>query len=101
MSDDKHRWMGPEHHAIFGVLRKNRGLIVGIASVAIVAAALLIVIPYLGRQQIELLEKRVPAGSGRTGVILSGGNVDLESLPPWTGTSAAFPGAWPRHSSSE
>ena len=30
-----------------------------------------------------LLEKRIPPDSRRIGVILSGGNVDLESLPPW------------------
>ena len=34
-----------------------------------------------------LLEKKIPAGAGKIGVILSGGNVDLESLPPWTAAS--------------
>ncbi len=34
-----------------------------------------------------LLEKRIPPDSRRIGVILSGGNVDLESLPPWTAAS--------------
>jgi threonine dehydratase len=34
-----------------------------------------------------LLEKRIPSGAGRIGVILSGGNVDLESLPPWSDAS--------------
>lgn len=29
-----------------------------------------------------LLEKKIPA-AGRVGVILSGGNVDLDSLPEW------------------
>ena len=28
-----------------------------------------------------LLERRIPSGAGRIGVILSGGNIDLESLP--------------------
>jgi threonine dehydratase len=32
-----------------------------------------------------MLEKKITAAAGRIGVILSGGNVDLESLPPWTG----------------
>jgi threonine dehydratase len=36
-----------------------------------------------------LLEKKVPQGAKRIGVILSGGNVDLESLPPWSRTSAS------------
>ncbi len=31
-----------------------------------------------------LLEKRIPADARRIGIILSGGNVDLESLPPWS-----------------
>jgi len=30
-----------------------------------------------------LLENRVQPAGGRVGVILSGGNVDLESLPAW------------------
>jgi threonine dehydratase len=30
-----------------------------------------------------LLENRVESAGRRIGVILSGGNVDLESLPPW------------------
>ena len=34
-----------------------------------------------------LLEKKVPAEAKRIGVILSGGNVDLESLPPWPAAS--------------
>ena len=34
-----------------------------------------------------LLEEKFSTGSGRVGVILSGGNVDLESLPPWSGAS--------------
>ncbi len=34
-----------------------------------------------------LLEKKVPQGAKKIGVILSGGNVDLESLPPWTAAS--------------
>ncbi len=34
-----------------------------------------------------LLEKKIP-GAGRVGVILSGGNVDLESLPDWPERSA-------------
>jgi len=29
-----------------------------------------------------LLEEKIP-GAGRVGVILSGGNVDLDSLPEW------------------
>ncbi len=32
-----------------------------------------------------LLENKIPTGAGKIGVILSGGNVDLESLPPWSG----------------
>ena len=32
-----------------------------------------------------LLEQRAPSSAGRVGVILSGGNVDLQSLPNWTG----------------
>ena len=35
-----------------------------------------------------LLENRIPGGAGRIGVILSGGNVDLESLPPWSADPA-------------
>jgi threonine dehydratase len=31
-----------------------------------------------------LLEKQIPAPARSVGVILSGGNVDLESLPPWS-----------------
>jgi threonine dehydratase len=34
-----------------------------------------------------LLDQRIPPGARRTGVILSGGNVDLESLPPWSAAS--------------
>ena len=34
-----------------------------------------------------LLEKKISSDSRRIGVILSGGNVDLESLPPWTAAS--------------
>ena len=32
-----------------------------------------------------LLENKIPTGAWKIGVILSGGNVDLESLPPWSG----------------
>ena len=35
-----------------------------------------------------LLEKRIPSSAERIGVILSGGNVDLESLPAWSDIGA-------------
>ena len=52
------RFPGPEHRAIFGVLGSNRLLTVALAAVALAEAGLLLLIPYLGRQQIEVLEAR-------------------------------------------
>ena len=43
-----------------------------------------------------LLERRLDPGGRRIGLVLSGGNVDLESLPPWSEIDmAAFEGAGP------
>ncbi len=43
-----------------------------------------------------LLERRIEPGRRRVGLILSGGNIDLESLPPWSEIDmAAFEGAGP------
>jgi len=59
VSSVPHRgFTGPEHRAIFGVLWTNRLLAAAVAAVTLAEAGLLLLIPYLGRQQIEVLEAR-------------------------------------------
>ena len=57
MSDQpRRRFPGPEHRAILGVLGRNRLLVVAVAAGTLAEAGLLLLIPYLSKQQIEVLE---------------------------------------------
>ena len=90
-----------EHN--FAIIAEHVADIVTVSEAAILAAMRLvwetmkiIIEPSAAVPVAALLERRLEPGGRRIGLVLSGGNVDLESLPPWSEIDmAAFEGAGP------
>ncbi|HJO03545.1 MAG TPA: pyridoxal-phosphate dependent enzyme [Acidobacteriota bacterium] len=90
-----------EHN--FAIIAEHVADIVTVSEAGILAAMRLVwetmkivIEPSAAVPVAALLERRIELGGRRAGLILSGGNVDLESLPPWSEIDmAAFEGTRP------